>query len=317
MKKTYLLALIAFVFGSVMFLSTSYSLIIGKLVTDESYSFDVADFNVQFSDNKTITLSGIPESDADGLKNSKEFSFTVSNNSDYDVNYRIDIIEDSSTKVSEVIHYAYTLNGSLYSEVLPLNEFSTIKQNKVLRANKKDVYKIKMWLSLDADESYMNKSFSATISLNATQNEYKYATSVIEKLATNKQDSVVRSNQDYRYSSVDAPNYLWFNCKDDFTKGEDYCEKWRIVGSFVNKGEKAKDEYYMLKILNTNKVESLPFNNSELNGDYDKSYIETFANSMTRSKTGRIVYKFADLFIVQWKSMLDLYPKAKYGGWIF
>ena len=46
-------------------------------------------------------------------------------------------------------------------------------------------------------------------------------------------------------------------------------------------------------------------------------YIETFANSITKSKTGRLVYKFADLFIVQWESMLNLYPKAKYGGWIF
>ena len=46
-------------------------------------------------------------------------------------------------------------------------------------------------------------------------------------------------------------------------------------------------------------------------------YIETFANSQTKSKTGRIVYKFADLFIVQWESMLKLYPKATYGGWIF
>ena len=46
-------------------------------------------------------------------------------------------------------------------------------------------------------------------------------------------------------------------------------------------------------------------------------YIETFANSETKSKTGSIVYRFADLFIVQWKSMLKLYPKATYGGWIF
>ena len=46
-------------------------------------------------------------------------------------------------------------------------------------------------------------------------------------------------------------------------------------------------------------------------------YIETFANSKTKSKTGRIVYKFADLFIVQWKEMLELYPNAIYGGWIF
>ncbi|MDY5996220.1 MAG: PssD/Cps14F family polysaccharide biosynthesis glycosyltransferase [Bacilli bacterium] len=46
-------------------------------------------------------------------------------------------------------------------------------------------------------------------------------------------------------------------------------------------------------------------------------FIETFANSKTKSRTGSIVYKFADLFIVQWKEMLELYPNAIYGGWIF
>ena len=46
-------------------------------------------------------------------------------------------------------------------------------------------------------------------------------------------------------------------------------------------------------------------------------FIETFANSKTKSRTGSIVYKFADLFIVQWKEMLELYPNAVYGGWIF
>lgn len=46
-------------------------------------------------------------------------------------------------------------------------------------------------------------------------------------------------------------------------------------------------------------------------------FIETFANSNSKSVTGKLVYKFADLFIVQWESMLELYPKAIYGGWIF
>ena len=46
-------------------------------------------------------------------------------------------------------------------------------------------------------------------------------------------------------------------------------------------------------------------------------FIETFANSQSKSKTGTLVYKFADLFIVQWESMLKLYPNAVYGGWIF
>lgn len=46
-------------------------------------------------------------------------------------------------------------------------------------------------------------------------------------------------------------------------------------------------------------------------------YIESFANIHTKTVTGRLVYHFADLFIVQWESMLKLYPKAVYGGWIY
>lgn len=46
-------------------------------------------------------------------------------------------------------------------------------------------------------------------------------------------------------------------------------------------------------------------------------YIETFANMETKTLAGKIVYPIADLFIVQWESMLKLYPKAVYGGWIF
>lgn len=45
-------------------------------------------------------------------------------------------------------------------------------------------------------------------------------------------------------------------------------------------------------------------------------YIETMANINTPTRTGRIIYKFADLFIVQWEEMLKVYPNAVYGGWI-
>lgn len=46
-------------------------------------------------------------------------------------------------------------------------------------------------------------------------------------------------------------------------------------------------------------------------------FIETFANSKTRTLSGRMVYPIADTFIVQWESMLEHYPKAKFGGWIY
>ena len=46
-------------------------------------------------------------------------------------------------------------------------------------------------------------------------------------------------------------------------------------------------------------------------------YIETFANISSKSMSGRLVYPIADMFIVQWRSMLKFYPNAIYGGWIF
>lgn len=46
-------------------------------------------------------------------------------------------------------------------------------------------------------------------------------------------------------------------------------------------------------------------------------YIETFANSKTKTLAGKLVYPIANVFIVQWKPLLKLYPKAIYGGWIY
>lgn len=46
-------------------------------------------------------------------------------------------------------------------------------------------------------------------------------------------------------------------------------------------------------------------------------FIETFARVYDGTRTGKFVYKHADLFIVQWKSLLKVYPNAIYGGSIF
>ena len=39
-------------------------------------------------------------------------------------------------------------------------------------------------------------------------------------------------------------------------------------------------------------------------------YIETYANITKKTLTGRIIYHISDLFIIQWKEMKRLYPKA-------
>lgn len=46
-------------------------------------------------------------------------------------------------------------------------------------------------------------------------------------------------------------------------------------------------------------------------------YIETFARVYDGTRTGKLMYKYADLFIIQWETLRNIYPKAVYGGSIY
>jgi len=46
-------------------------------------------------------------------------------------------------------------------------------------------------------------------------------------------------------------------------------------------------------------------------------YIESGGYVTTKSLSGRLVYPFADLFLVQWEPALRNYPKAVWGGPLF
>jgi len=43
-------------------------------------------------------------------------------------------------------------------------------------------------------------------------------------------------------------------------------------------------------------------------------YIESVANIKRPTLTARILYPFADLFLVQWPGLLEYFPRAKYPG---
>lgn len=46
-------------------------------------------------------------------------------------------------------------------------------------------------------------------------------------------------------------------------------------------------------------------------------YIESFAKVTSGTMSGKLLYKFADQFYVQWEQMLKIYPKAIYIGGIY
>ena len=46
-------------------------------------------------------------------------------------------------------------------------------------------------------------------------------------------------------------------------------------------------------------------------------FVECLFNVDKPTLTGKLAYRFADLFIVQWQEMLQVYPRAVYGGKVF
>jgi len=43
-------------------------------------------------------------------------------------------------------------------------------------------------------------------------------------------------------------------------------------------------------------------------------FVESGSRVVSPSRTGRLLYRFADLFLVQWPAMIEFYPKAINGG---
>lgn len=46
-------------------------------------------------------------------------------------------------------------------------------------------------------------------------------------------------------------------------------------------------------------------------------FIESFSKINSTTITGRLLYKYADLFLVQWEELKKFYPDATYGGGIY
>lgn len=290
-KKSLILSVFVMSLGLVMLFGTSYSIITKSYITDNSYSLTVGNISVNFGEkeNKFTLSNAYPISDKEALETGSEFSFSVNNLGDYTANYSLSIEEESSNKVGEVIRFSYNLNENGYKNISTLDENNIIGQNMILEAEKVDNYKIKFWIKEDANASYMGKVFSAKLVLNTTQNDYKYASSVVELLGNNNLDGVVGIShngkisttniREYRYVGNNPVNYLWFNCNEGYTKGENHCEKWRIIGSFDNTWENGTGIYKTLKIVRSNVIENIKYSTDNSLNNHSDSYLNYYANN--------------------------------------
>lgn len=303
-NKKYVLIFILSVFISVTtLLGGSYALIQKVLVGTNTYSMRTGNFLVEFNESQEISLSNqLPVYDDIGMANGDEFTFSVSNTGNYVSSYSVKIEQVSTDNLSEVVRYAIDYGEGYYIEnVHSLANNQYIVQNKSLEINGINLYKLRFWLDIDASEEYIGKEFKAKVVIEATQEDYKYGTNVLESVYNLHEegldaigsDGLLYSTGDireYRYSGVNVNNYVWFNCDDGYTSGNDHCEIWRIIGSFENTYENGLTPYTMLKIVRNASLDTMrQFNSNTGNtANFDGSSLESYLNETyyTGLKTG-------------------------------
>ncbi len=209
-----------------------------------SYSLIISNTNSKnifvINDNNQIYNNSI-----EIRNNDNKFIVYVNNNSNNDINYRLDI----DNILGKNIEYTILLNNN-YLDENKTNSNYTINQNKVLKSKNIDTYEIKLT---------KGNITSLVFNIYATNAIDKYANDVIIKLANNNE--LIKENDNYRYKGINPNNYIVFNN-----------ELWRIIGLFKN------DNYYNLKIIKDKESDMTSFNNLELNGDFDNSFINTYLN---------------------------------------
>ncbi len=160
----------------VLLFGTSYALL--KSGNDgQGYVMDLGQLQVEFEDGKTEALSlenAKPSNDTDGMKEAKTLTFVVRNNGNIDATYSV-YIEELSTEpeFKSVIRFASNKNDMGYNTPKTLGSDKYIDSGATIKAKGSNVYKVKVWLSEEADSAYMNKTFSAKIVVDVTQNKYQ------------------------------------------------------------------------------------------------------------------------------------------------
>ena len=169
-KKIYILV-IGLILVVLVILGVSYALLKKNIVGDNGkIIYQVGDLEVKLDEtgSKDIGITGaIPTEDSDGLKN-EPYSFLLVNKAVTDLKYTIYLEDDTDAKNKcgsdcELIPYnfiRYNLsNDSNSLKTDNLSSSSTELYTGVIESKSTDKFNLRVWLSIDADNSAMGKYY--------------------------------------------------------------------------------------------------------------------------------------------------------------
>ena len=206
----------------VLLMGTSYALLRSSQQGENTYVMNVGLLEVTFVDSETNELTinnAVPMTDSDGMSQSNELIFTVKNTGDLAASYDIYIEETStSPEFKTVIRFISSKNDTGYNSPKTLSEDYYIEQGGSLAVGESATYKVKLWLSETADNTYMNKTFTARIVVNSYQTETLTSLIKSQVVANNTDSTPTYVEEDgiiyISGTSTDIDfNYVWYSGK--------------------------------------------------------------------------------------------------------
>ena len=263
----------------VLLLGTSYALLRSSDQGENTYVMNVGLLEVTFVDSETNELTinnAVPMTDSEGMSQSDELIFTVKNTGDFTAQYNV-YIEETSTnpEFKSVIRFISNKNDTGYNSPKTLSEDKYIDKGGVLDVEETATYKVKLWLSETADNTYMNKTFTARIVVEVFQT-FTLSDEILSSINNSPdQVSVVEDGITYISGSKDDIdfNYVWYSGK-----------LWRIIAIYPDGTMKMVTDDNITTIRYIGYGSNVNFYTDESNSSYiyqwlNEDFLSTLVNS--------------------------------------
>ena len=182
-KRKDLLILLFLISITVLVIGTSYALLTKNIIGGSNkVVYKVGDLKVKLdeSSSKDISLTNAtPKEDSEGLTN-EPYSFSIVNNATTDLKYTIYLEDDTDAKNScgtncELVSYnfvKYNLSSDSASlKTSTLSSSSNELYTGTITSKSTDKFNLRVWLSIDADNTAMNKYYFGKIKVVINQGD--------------------------------------------------------------------------------------------------------------------------------------------------
>ncbi len=204
----------------VLLLGSSYAMLRSTAEGKNPYVINVGTLQVSFegSTDKLSLENMYPMSDTEGSSQSEELVFVVKNTGNIEARYNV-YLEEISTdpEFKNYIRFISNKDSEGYNEPKTMGYDKYIDLEARLDATKSASYKVKVWLDQDAENEYMDKTFTAKVVIEGNQIDASNTlyTKINNAIKEHSGTTIVEDGVTYLSGTNEMVNYnyVWYSGK--------------------------------------------------------------------------------------------------------